>query len=479
MYGSGEIVKPRSAETGQKYLAPRVNRSEATLFLYAPGIFGALDLALLGLRVLQGLELEQVELEECPPPNDHRKCMHQLDCSRPQPSTEKNIVAILLSCFYPIARQAFVVVGGSAGPLYHCSVQVQPEGSVYMSGLHEIKLYPPHRPMDVKLQYLKEESLDVGTIESVSKNSEKFLQVDIDGCSDTSSRVSCLIDENSGHSFHEDRIDNLVNSQIGSKNGLPKGTWFCKVCFKTFSQQANLATHERIHRGERPFCCNICLKTFTQQCNLWKHVRTHTGERPFVCKVCHRAFSQQANLAKHMSIHTGERPYQCHFCPKAFTQRVNQVKHERTHTGERPYSCRCDSSKGFLPKGSDSCIIKLVVSSGMFLVVPLAVHPHQFYRIVLTMVQRQPQNLVFALTFCGKRFTQQSNMEKHERVHTGDKPYDCKTCSRSFTQQSNLTKHMAVHYKNKPFRCQNCAKSYTQKSNLLKHAKKCPCVEVT
>nr|CAD7394552.1 unnamed protein product [Timema cristinae] len=70
-------------------------------------------------------------------------------------------------------------------------------------------------------------------------------------------------------------------------------------------------------------------------------------------------------------------------------------------------------------------------------------------------------------------------MEKHERVHTGDKPYDCKTCSRSFTQQSNLTKHMAVHYKNKPFRCQNCAKSYTQKSNLLKHAKKCPCVEVT
>nr|CAD7410331.1 unnamed protein product [Timema poppensis] len=316
---------------------------------------------------------------------------------------------------------AFVVVGGSAGPLYHCSVQVQPEGSVYMSGLHEIKLYPPHRPMDVKLQYLKEESLDVGTIESVSKNSEKFLQVDIDGCSDTSSRVSCLIDENSGHSFHEDRLDNLVNSQIGSKNGLPKGTWFCKVCFKTFSQQANLATHERIHRGERPFCCTICLKTFTQQCNLWKHVRTHTGERPFVCKVCHRAFSQQANLAKHMSIHTGERPYQCHFCPKAFTQRVNQVKHERTHTGERPYSCR----------------------------------------------------------FCGKRFTQQSNMEKHERVHTGDKPYDCKTCSRSFTQQSNLTKHMAVHYKNKPFRCQNCAKSYTQKSNLLKHAKKCPCVEVT
>nr|CAD7394551.1 unnamed protein product [Timema cristinae] len=258
MYGSGEIVKPRSAVTGQKYLAPRVNRSEVTLFLYAPEIFGA--------------------VVQCPPPNDHRKYMRQLDCSRPQPSTEKNIVAILLSCFYPIARQAFVVVGGSAGPLYHCSVQVQPEGSVYMSGLHEIKLYPPHRPMDVKLQYLKEESLDVGTIESVSKNSEKFLQVDIDGCSDTSSRVSCLIDENSGHSFHEDRIDNLVNSQIGSKNGLPKGTWFCKVCFKTFSQQANLATHERIHRGERPFCCNICLKTFTQQCNLWKHVRTHTGD---------------------------------------------------------------------------------------------------------------------------------------------------------------------------------------------------------
>nr|CAD7460733.1 unnamed protein product [Timema tahoe] len=60
---------------------------------------------------------------------------------------------------------------------------------------------------------------------------------------------------------------------------------------------------------------------------------------------------------------------------------------------------RCDSSKGFLPKGSDSYIIKLVVSSGLFLVVPLAVCPHQLNRIVLTMVRRQPQNLVSALTY--------------------------------------------------------------------------------
>nr|CAD7403901.1 unnamed protein product [Timema cristinae] len=47
------------------------------------------------------------------------------------------------------------------------------------------------------------------------------------------------------------------------------------------------------------------------------------------------------------------------------------------------YDERRDSSKGFLPKGLDSCIIKFVVSSGIVLVVPFAVCPQKLNRNVI------------------------------------------------------------------------------------------------
>ena len=34
--------------------------------------------------------------------------------------------------------------------------------------------------------------------------------------------------------------------------------------------------------------------------------------------------------------------------------------------------------------------------------------------------------------------------EQHQRVHTADKPYECKTCHTRFTQSSSLTKYVIL-----------------------------------
>jgi uncharacterized Zn-finger protein len=42
-----------------------------------------------------------------------------------------------------------------------------------------------------------------------------------------------------------------------------------------------------------------------------------------------------------------------------------------------------------------------------------------------------------------KAFTQQCNLERHERIHTGIKPYKCKHyCNKTFTHQDHLKRHI-------------------------------------
>ncbi|XP_062855556.1 histone-lysine N-methyltransferase PRDM9-like [Trichomycterus rosablanca] len=75
----------------------------------------------------------------------------------------------------------------------------------------------------------------------------------------------------------------------------------------------------------------------------------------------------------------------------------------------------------------------------------------------------------YLCSYCGKSFSYWNSFHLHQRIHTGEKPYYCSHCGKSFNHQSNLKTHQRIHTGEKPFQCSQCEKSFSQWSHLQRH----------
>uniref|UniRef100_A0A3Q3E8P3 C2H2-type domain-containing protein n=1 Tax=Labrus bergylta TaxID=56723 RepID=A0A3Q3E8P3_9LABR len=72
---------------------------------------------------------------------------------------------------------------------------------------------------------------------------------------------------------------------------------------------------------------------------------------------------------------------------------------------------------------------------------------------------------------CDRRFSRSDELTRHVRVHTGQKPFQCRICMRSFSRSDHLTTHIRTHTGEKPFSCGECGRKFARSDERKRHAK--------
>ncbi|XP_078736138.1 zinc finger Y-chromosomal protein-like [Lampetra fluviatilis] len=180
-------------------------------------------------------------------------------------------------------------------------------------------------------------------------------------------------------------------------------------------QQQQPSTTIIIGPNGKPFHvhpCSVCGKKFKTRGFLKKHMKNHpeqTTRKKYRCTDCGYGTGKKANFHSHLQSH---RPA---LLPPA-TMAAAALVGSRQHRAEM-HKCRsCDYETA-----EPSLLSRHLV----------AVHSKSF-------PHRCPE--------CGKAFRHPSELNKHVRIHTGEKPYACALCNYRSTCGSNLKAHVRCRH---------------------------------
>ncbi|XP_073754113.1 zinc finger protein 236 isoform X11 [Callorhinus ursinus] len=312
-----------------------------------------------------------------------------------------------------------------------------------------------------------------------------------------------------------------VRSHTGEK------PYKCRLCGRGFVSSGVLKSHEKTHTGRclpRSGLCGIqgvdagLRPSAPPLLDHSHHSQKQLGiwVKAFSCSVCNASFTTNGSLTRHMATHMSMKPYKCPFCEQGFRTTVHCKKHMKRHqavpsavsaTGEAEGGdvCMEEEEENSERSASRKARPEVITFTEEETAQLAKIRPQESATVseqvlvqsaaekdrISEMKDRQAEleaepKYANCCSYCPKSFKKPSDLVRHVRIHTGEKPYKCDECGKSFTVKSTLDCHVKTHTGQKLFSCHVCSNAFSTKGSLKVHMRlhtgakpfKCPHCEL-
>ncbi|MED6287222.1 hypothetical protein CHARACLAT_014143 [Characodon lateralis] len=233
----------------------------------------------------------------------------------------------------------------------------------------------------------------------------------------------------------------------------------CKFCTKTFLKARSLRHHILTHNEVKPYRCKACDSCFSR----YDHLKVHQAlckskktrlevripkicledvgkgwqskfnlkpldeQESFDCKVCLKSFPTENKLSRHTTMFHTVKPFNCSRCGSAFSHEKTLKQHRRTKR------CKKARTESYTPLHQDETNQPTD---------KIAKQLDGIRKKILVKIQPLfNKDLKFVCSYCPRAFKNSWQLNVHNRLHTGERPYSCEHCGERFIRSDYLLRH--------------------------------------